>query len=563
MAKQYYDSNNRKGNNYRNGDNRTQPIIDRNFCNPYSFVPINDNVYLLEENEEKELEYIHDIPFENALSGKIKIDFETITPMCIRSTDGENTNINGKYFIPGTSIKGMVRSVFEIITKSNFRNGVANSRYSMRDLRSSDYELKSNEKTQKSGFLIQLNNHFYIVECFSEPWKYKEIEYEEHIRDLKMCRSVFEKYKKIKSHIIEYQDGTFSMWFFSGFMNNKEHEFLFDIPTNLNKQDFIPLEEDQYQDFRFIHEIENDNASWKFWKRKLKNYNSIEAIKKDKYAGIVPCFFRVFEKDGHKCVRDLGFSFLYRQPYPHKTHDFLPKSHHQEGIDLTQSVFGFVKGNKAVKGRVLFSNALIQNPKFESEQTFILGSPKPSFYPFYIEQEKGEKLKNYFSAQAKLAGYKRYLIHPKAEEGNIPKSKVTTSFRPLSVGVRFSTYIYFHNLRNYELGALLAAITFCMKQNQCFHSLGYAKPYGYGKLKVKNIELSSNENVTMEWLYKSFIQRICKKCHYEDENTYLSSINNLFVLAMGNNNKNQIRYPDIQKKEFNLIKNQKLSLKDF
>ena len=68
------------------------------------------------------------------------------------------------------------------------------------------------------------------------------------------------------------QGGKYSMWFFSGFMNNKEHEFLFDIPMSFNSEDLIPLQEDEYQDFRFIHEIENKNASWTYWKKKIKNY---------------------------------------------------------------------------------------------------------------------------------------------------------------------------------------------------------------------------------------------------------------------------------------------------
>ena len=41
-------------------------------------------------------------------------------------------------------------------------------------------------------------------------------------------------------------------------------------------------------------------------------------------------------------------------------------------------------------------------------------------------------------------------------------------------------HLHIHNLKDYELGALLAAITFCNKYEKCYHSLGYAKPFGYG-----------------------------------------------------------------------------------
>lgn len=560
MAKQY----NNYRNEYRQGGNRRQPTIEKDFYNPYSFIPLSEDVYFLDKNEVEELKNAHDIPFENGMSGKIRIDFETITPTCVRYADGDNVNIDGRYFIPGTSIKGMIRNVMEIITKSNFRNGIANSRYSMRDLRSNDYELKANDKPQRSGFLIQLDNRFFIVECKSEPWKYKDIEDEEGIRGLKMCKSVADKYKKLSSHIIEYEDGTYSMWFFSGFMNNKEHEFLFDVPTNFENSRLIPLEENEYQDFRFIHEIETDNASWKFWKRKLKNYNSIEAINKDGYRGIVPCFFRTFIKNGKRCVRDLGFSFLYRQPYPQKMHDFLPSSHSEGGVDLVQSMFGYVNKNEVLKGRVQFTSAFIEEPRFESEQTFILGSPKPTFYPFYIEQNGENKLNTYFSSKANIAGYKRYLVHTTAEAGNIPPSRVTTTFRPLAAGVKFSTTLYFHNLRDYELGALLAAITFCQRQQTCFHSLGFAKPYGYGKLLVSNLELefSGNRRQPQE-LYKSFYFKMCEKLKIKDTTSYLLGLKDLFTLSEGIYQDKPIRYPDMNKKEFNAIKNQKYSLKDF
>lgn len=560
MAKQ----NNSQYGKYGRGNTRPQTTIDKNFYNPYAFVPLAEDVYLLDKNEKEELRNLHDIPFEKGWSGRIKINFETASPLCVRYSDGGNVNVNGAYFVPGSSVKGMIRSVFEIITKSNFRNGTANSRYSMRDLRSRDYELKSNEKPQRSGFLVLLNNNLFVIECHSEPWKYKDIESEEGVVGLKDCKSVADKYRKLESHIIEYEDESYSMWFFSGFMQNKEHEFLFDVPRQISMDKMIPLEEEEYQDFRFIHEKETDNASWRFWKKKLRNYSSIESMKEDGYKGIIPCFFRSYMKDGKRCVQDLGFSFLYRQPYSKRIHDFLPPKHIEGGIDFAQSVFGYVDKNEALKGRVQFSNAFINNPKFESEQTFILGSPKPTFYPFYIKQENMGRLETYFSSTANLAGYKRYLIHKKHQEGKVAPSKVTTTFRPLAAGVGFTTMVSFHNLRDYELGALLAAITFCMRQNSCYHSLGFAKPYGYGKLKVKDVTLDTTEGANdAQTFYLTFLDKMCQKLGINSHDAFLAKLSPLFVLSEGNYQEKPIRYPNMDHKEFNSIKNAKNSLKDF
>ena len=53
----------------------------------------------------------------------------------------------------------------------------------------------------------------------------------------------------------------------------------------------------------------------------------------------------------------------------------------------------------------------------------------------------------------------------------------------------FKETVRFHNLRPVELGALLSAITFHGNQDQCFHSIGFGKPLGYGAVSIQNIAL--------------------------------------------------------------------------
>lgn len=557
-----YYNNKYRDRNHRPQGSRPQRYINKDFYNPYAFVPLTGKIFILDEKEKESISL--DVPFADCYSGTVTVDFESMTPFCVCDSDGMNVNLSHKFFIPGSSLKGMIKSVFEIITMSNIRNGIANNRYSMRDLRNNSYELKSTNHPQKSGFLFQINGKYFIIECDSQKWDYENIENKENITGLKYGKNIKEKYDKLKSHIIENEDGGFSMWFFSGFMNNKKHEYLFDIPQSFDKA--VPLQESEYEDFIFIHEKENENASWKFWKRKLKNYKAIEEIQKDGYKGIVPCFFRTKRDDNDKeCVRDLGFSFLYRQPYQKTIHEFLPPIYQQNGIDMTQAVFGFVKGNDSLKGRVQFEHSFIKNVNIEEEQTFILGSPKPTYYPFYLEQKTLGDLQTYFSKNTNLSGYKRYLVQEKAKIGNESKAKVTKSFTPLSANTRFSTTIYFHNLRDYELGALIAAITFCNQQASCYHSLGIAKSMGYGKIKVLNYTINlSNIDDSQKDFYKSFVIKICDALDFRNEEEYLNSISSLFKIASGNYYpQKEVRYPIMNKKEFETIKNQKLSLKDF
>lgn len=562
-------------NNFR----KSQSGVNKDFYNPYAFVGLHNWFWNLSNEELSELSMVHDAPIKDGLSGKINVEFRALTPFCVKGSNNTNVNINGKYFVPGTSLKGMIRSVFEIMTYSNIRNGIANDRYSMRDLnKNSKYELKNGK--QKSGFLVLLNGKLFIQECINESYKYMgknsgdtietlaDFKTGENIFKLKEAKDVESKYSKLSKRIIEWEDGTFSMWFFSGFMQNKKHEFLFDIP-NFNKKDLLPLEELEYNDFIFVHEKENRNKSWIFWKKILKNYSSISEIATDGYSGIVPCFFRT--KNDGKSVLDLGFSYLYRQPYPHTIHDLLPEKLKVDGVDLAQAVFGFVDSNNALRGRVQFGNAFVECPKQISEQTFIMGSPKPSFSPFYLEQNVSGGWLNYFSKGAVIGGYKRFLLRDSAVNGDVEKRKTTSSFFPLSADTEFSTIIRFHNLHHYELGALLAAITFCGKSDRCFHSLGYAKPFGYGKIQVVDCKtLLDTEEANNDSLIQSFFDRLYLT-YGLTRNEWEKDMSDLFFIAGGiYNPKKQIRYPKMQDSqkgqytnEFAEIKKAKFGMQDF
>ena len=145
--------------------------VNKDFYNPYSFVGLSNRVCHLNSDETKELSLVQDVPLKDGLSGKIIVRFKALAPFCIRSAEGRNANVDGHYFVPGTTIKGMLRNVFEVLTYSNIRNMIANNRYSMRDLNSDYYELKKNNP-QKSGFLVQINGNFFIQECDSTPLRY-------------------------------------------------------------------------------------------------------------------------------------------------------------------------------------------------------------------------------------------------------------------------------------------------------------------------------------------------------------------------------------------------------
>ena len=92
---------------------------------PFNFVPLNEKVFFPEWADQVS----HDIPFSDGESGEIELKLEAMTPVFVRNghiqADAEAKNddyvsfskdADGNYFIPGTSVKGMIRNVMEIMS---------------------------------------------------------------------------------------------------------------------------------------------------------------------------------------------------------------------------------------------------------------------------------------------------------------------------------------------------------------------------------------------------------------------------------------------------------------
>lgn len=96
---------------------------------PYNFIPLSDKVVM-----PFWAKYVsHDIPFENAQSGILKVKITAKSPIYVRNgvsrkvdqkaaERNEFNNIDGRYFIPGSSLKGMIRNVMEIMSYGRMKN---------------------------------------------------------------------------------------------------------------------------------------------------------------------------------------------------------------------------------------------------------------------------------------------------------------------------------------------------------------------------------------------------------------------------------------------------------
>lgn len=130
----------------------------------------------------------------------------------------------------------------------------------------------------------------------------------------------------------------------------------------------------------------------------------------------------------------------------------------------------------------------------------VLGSAKPTAYAHYLVQGMREDPntinKNnlaHYGTHTEIRGHKAYWT--KGEQPDFldkdllpaQDEKLHTRARPLKPGVRFRCRIQFRNLRSYELGALLWALTLPVQEGKptCCHRIGMGKPYGMGAIHIE------------------------------------------------------------------------------
>lgn len=483
---------------------------------PYNFVPLNKEVFYPSWSKQVS----HDIPFEDGESGEIDITITAKSPIFIR--DHENEELfcqhNGQYYIPSSSIKGMVRNVLEIVSfgEINIDKKLLSKQSSIRDM-SNPQEMVG--VATGCGFLKQNANDDWFIEDYGKP---RTIEYDNtRTKILRLGNQTYtlstgnnnenmsskDKYNLIgtnypiikiekSSHdsningktitrpiAISSQTGENAYLVLTGEITNKKHEFVFALSDK--KETPITKIEDAIERFQSVY-FHSDSVDGNFWKN---NYNPEIGI---------PIFYR--KKDD---IYDIGLTQLFKLAYPNTIKNSVKQTVNTSKLDLAKTIFGAInKETDSLKGRVYFSHFKTEaHPQiFKENLTITLGGPKPSFYPTYISQncQNDGKVQNnnYHSLMqdsAMIAGWKRYPIHHnKPNVKSVPQSDTTTTFNPLGIYTQdnifqefsFSGKLRYHNLKPQELGAILCALTFHDNEENFYHNIGLAKAHGFGKIKI-------------------------------------------------------------------------------
>lgn len=547
---------------------------------PYNFVPLEDTVFFPEWQNR----ISQDIPFSDGVSGRIDIKIEAKTPIFVRNGQAQLTEQekkegkkgddsfshtdDGRYFIPGTSIKGELRNVLEILSFGKMTQ-VQDARFGIRKI--GDNEYHNLLKDVHCGWLTKNANGEYVIEDCGKPLRISLEEIDNALgsklykdaKDLD-CKNL-DKNKENERKSATYKYASLNLLDkiqLSANVSDKELEDKAMLPEELYMNFIFDAEEygkqiykvshdgdtlgtivltgqpDKKKDFEFIfqdnviHEYTiNANVIRDFRTIHKNNYDYKNLWRDRLEQGCkVPVFFTLYKSQ----VDAIGLTYMFRYPTINSIHTAIPAQLQITGFkDLAECIFGTATQNHELKGRVFISPAFSigQVQKCKEVKT-TLSSPKPSFASLYVE--KG----SWMNANARIKGRKRYPVRDSTWGNDTGNGNTETKFIPLASGTTFSGNIYFHNLKKVELGALISALTF-NGHSECFHSIGEAKPLGFGKVKIsferiEDTELKNEQSIESIGTYlKAFQDKISKSVLNGKNLEDTASVKELIAMAIG------------------------------
>lgn len=482
-----------KGNNPK----RDEPDQQKAATAPYNFVPLNMSVVPADPLP------THDRFYSDRFAGYIDCEMTTLTPFYIRDgltieeylhqrkqqEKGKKWDKSdffspaGKIRIPGSSIRGMVRNLVEIVSWSKFgffedQNLYYRSFADVSSLRD-EYKKYMNPTDQSGGSTYKMSAGYLVKEGYryyiypAEKIQGKQFgKIPKEVAET-IVLNMGKEYNNFKCY--KTDDGAYLM--VSGPMNKKEN-------------DWIIFQRDSSKDGLEILEIDIKNYALDE-NRGNKVPDLIKLCKKNQE---IPCFYIEWE-DADKNKRiSFGHTPLFRIAYTKSIKDHLPLIHHSDIIDFAHAIFGNTseKNEDSFSGRVFFEDAQLSDPNsnLTSDEKIpkILLGPKPTTFQHYLEQKtiNKDKLKHY-NSETWIRGNKSYWhkLGNNWEKDDQSEEKfnrnIETKIKPVN-NTNFNCRIRYENLSRNELGALLFALKL---PDGCAHKLGMGKSIGLGSIQIQ------------------------------------------------------------------------------
>lgn len=535
---------------------------------PYNFIPLPDNILVSPMNEaiSTEISSGNDEKFRAAfcnyiestekLNGYIDLNLKTKTPLFIGG-NGENTFApTGEIIIAGSTIRGMVKNLFKIITCGTMRGGedvtsrhlyyrcmmAPNSAPFNKFLhetyvnKMTSTDSKGNiKKNAKPGFLVKQGNNYYIYPTINNKVHsilILDFEGKYNIKDNKsrihwdfkdgfvycltgVGLSFRDREKlKTKEEIEKFMKNTKSS---ERYKLGKQYIKYFDI-HEIDKSRAIRVPDsviDEYthdKNRRGVDLIDTKKNEAILTTKKYGEF--IKNIGLGEIDSIVPCFYI---QNGDE-IQAFGHGQSFRIPYDHSIMDTVPSNLQENVIDFADSVFGRSTNSVSWASRVFFEDAIptrtveLIKPDFARP----LMQPNPTAFQLYLRQDLKEKLIHWEEERAKIRGYKLYWHNKDKhkwqasdEERNYDsnvrdksKESLLKKITPIKSDNEFCGKIRFKNLSRIELGALLKVFALSSNKGEedIVYKIGQGKSIGLGSIEV-NATLYLEDDTSYEFLF--------------------------------------------------------------
>ena len=499
---------------------------------PYNFVPLPNAPLLVA------LDSLPDHNAETGNTGWIDCTLETKSPLYVRglqtlydfknsgdkafheldtatkSRRAEFFSLNSKPLIPGSSLRGMLRGIFEIVTFGKIMN-VTNDPLVYRAVAdAAESALGRNYREQlaqdkvRVGYMLQENGKWMVRPALNidADLQFARTKDMPHMAaQLKDCKNAWQvsiqgglrrdKYGRDWADDIGL--GKTHVLLKTGKTVGKDaacNYYIVGLPDDtVAKSELLQVSDDMER--HYLEQIS----------KQQKDLLGNKGVLNDGQ----PVFY--VTNDENKLIF-FGHTRYFRLPYAHTAYDLVPEDMRDEKtLDMAEAVFGYVKGNTqpmAYASRLRVGDATLHasspidwrlplQPNEQYLTPHILSSPKPTTFQHYLVQDANKKhepdcqadLAHYDtpSDESTIRGHKLYWHKKEVASGSGLRADAgaaktqLTGIKPVRSGVKFTFRIYFHNLNHIELGALLWSLD--LPAGKCHH-LGMAKPLGMGAVRL-------------------------------------------------------------------------------
>lgn len=438
------------------------------FINPYTFIPVNNGV------KKPYNEYYKD---ENLLSGKIECTLKARTKLAvcdmISGTEADFFKVDGKAVIPGSSIRGTIRSIFEALTDSCFSSANAES---------DDYF--SSRLNKKSPGLIEYNKNenkyiLYKAERYKDEKNNQLSEYKTGDEVSFKCYS-----KKGKSEDIKYFKDV-NNGFTKGYVHkvdrmktNKDSIFEKKGKGNVISEKSIILLAENIEKYKPKDKKIIEEYKRQFEKMKAGN-------------GMLPVWYH---KDGDRyyfAPSQMSRAIFYTQPIDMLKEKNLDVCSDENKVCETCALFGIInrQNSKFVKSSKLrFSDAVCEDKScFDRKYNLLLAPPRISSFEFYLKSNEIQYCAD--SEGVTIAG-RKYYWHNTSEVKDVTvtdaNKNMVKKVELVKAESEFNFCVYFDNITEIQLQKIVFALNLGenrLDSDKC-HKIGHGKPLGLGSAKV-------------------------------------------------------------------------------